>query len=173
MTYTMDVGLHQLIQSVSCKCAVNVLYSVLQFPKTTKLQGYRPAVCTMEQTELDFNSIYAEINNNVDLTAMGARMDLLACIRLLAQQADDLNLSRMDGLVVARDGVHVFALVLKNKNNTDNGRYLHINMCQYKRRLMLKTIKTTFSYGQTLLISIVSSAVASYLTTMFMLSGCS
>ena len=125
--------------------ATEALCSAFAFPKTTDSAEYfTKSAVQLTQVTLDLAEIQKEVEANVELTAFRARQDVLALLTAIEPVINELNLGRLDGLVVYRGGLN--ALAVKFTAN-DSGRYAVVEVNHYRHKLEKLASSTTAAFG--------------------------
>lgn len=165
-------NLGSLAQAVASSYANDALYTSFVFPRTVNMQkAFKHAIFVLEQEALNFDVVEAEVERSTELTAVSGRRDLQALLAATKPLVDELNLRWMDGLIVYRGGIDLFALRL-TKNDTGCCAYVEIN--DYRRKLLAAASATKaladrkFATGALVVTTVMFFFVFSALTAAYM-----
>ena len=161
--------LTRLLIKVADAYATDALCSSFVFPKTAGLaDDFAKSAVLLEQVTLDLAKIQKDVEDNVELTAIRGRQDVLALLTAIEPVIDELNLGRVDGLIVYRGGLNVLA-VRFTANDTGRCAFLEVN--DYRRKLvaLASSTKTVLNTNNPIALAVllVGAFVAAQLVTDF------
>ena len=136
-----------LVRQTTTSEANSALCESFFFPKTdTVWESFDKAVVKLDQPRLfDLDWLNHYLTTYQELTAFGGRSDVMTVLSAMQPLINELNLDRMDGLIVYRRGLIMLAVRLTGNSG---GRCAYVDIDSYRRRL--ETLASAKSAARTL-----------------------